>query len=70
MATGIVPDLFKNAIIHPVHKGNGKDPRDPGSYRPVAILPSLSKILEVAIHDSLLSWFEEISFLPEHQYGF
>ena len=70
MATGIVPDLFKNAIIHPVHKGNGKDPRDPGSYRPVAILPSLSKILEVAIHDSILSWFEEISFLPEHQYGF
>ena len=38
MATGIVSDLFKKAIVHPVYKGNGKDPRDPASYRPVAML--------------------------------
>ena len=53
MATGKVPDLFKDAIVHPVYKGHGKDPRDPGSYRPVAILPSLSKVLEVAVRDAL-----------------
>ena len=28
----------KKAIVHPVYKGNGKDPRDPASYRPVAML--------------------------------
>ena len=44
---GVIPSLFKKAIVHPVYKGHGKNPRDPGSYRPVAILPSLSKVLEV-----------------------
>ena len=70
MATGIVPDLFKKAIVHPVYKGHGKDPRDPASYRPVAILPALSKVLENVVRDSLLSWFKQIKFLPESQYGF
>ena len=70
MASGIVPDLFKKAIIHPFYKGQSKDPRDPGSYRPVAILPAMSKILEIVVRDSLLSWFNEINFLPESQYGF
>jgi hypothetical protein len=66
MATGVIPDLFKNTIIHHVYKGNGINPRDPGSSRPVAILPSLSKVLEIAVCDSLLPWFEEIGFLPEN----
>ena len=70
MATGIVPDLFKKAIVHPVYKGHGKDPRDPASYRPVAILPALSKVLENVVRDSLLSWFKQKNFLPESQYGF
>ena len=70
MATGIHPELFKKAIIHPVYKGQGKDPRDPASYRPVAILPAISKVLEDVVRDSLLSWFKEINFLPDTQYGF
>ena len=70
MATGIVPDLFKKAIVHPVYKGHGKDPRDPASYRPVAILPALSKVLEYVVRDALLSWFKLMNFLPESQYGF
>ena len=44
MATGIVPDLFKKAIVHPVHKGHGKDPRNPASYTPVAILKNFVKM--------------------------
>ena len=51
---GIFPDIFKQAIITPVFKGNGKDPHDPGSYRPISILPVLSKILEIAVRDALL----------------
>ena len=47
MSTGIFPDIFKEAIVHPVFKGCGKNPRDPASYRPISILPSLSKILEM-----------------------
>ena len=64
MASGIVPNIFKRAIINPVNKGQGKDCRDPGSYRPIAILPALSKILEIAVRDALLSWIKQTSFLP------
>ena len=58
LSTGIYPDIFKEAIIHPIFKGSGKDPRDPGSYRPVSILPSLSKILETVVQDALLDWLK------------
>ena len=70
LASGIVPDIFKKAIIHPVFKGQGKDPRDPRPYRPVAILPALSKILEIVVRESLLSWFKHVDFLPESQIEF
>lgn len=70
MASGVVPDLFKEAIVHPVFKGHKKNPRDPSSYRPVSILPAISKVLEIAVHEALLSWFNLIEFLPESQYGF
>ena len=55
MSTGVFPSLFKRAIVHPVHKGHQKNPRDPGSYRPVAILPAISKILEITVREALLS---------------
>ena len=70
LSTGKVPKLFKNALIHPVYKGGGKDPRSPGSYRPIAILPALSKILETVVRDSLLDWLELHKILPESQWGF
>lgn len=70
MISGIVPSLFKMAIVHPIYKGHGKNPRDLGSYRPIAILPPISKVLEVAVREALLLWFQHVGFLPESQYGF
>ena len=32
LSTGKVPKMFKSALVHPVYKGSGKDPRSPGSY--------------------------------------
>ena len=64
LSTGVFPDIFKQAIIHPVFKGSGKDPHDPGSYRPILIHPSLSKILEIAVQDALLSSLENSSQSP------
>ena len=69
MASGVVPNLFKKAIIHPVYKKKGSH-RDPSNYRPVAILCSMSKILEVAVRESLLSWFDQTNFIPKSQFGF
>ena len=70
MSTGVVPCLFKGAIVHPVFKGQQKNPRDPGLDRPVTILPGISKVLEVVVRESLISWFNHTAFLPECQYGF
>ena len=70
LSSGIFPDILKQAVIHPVFKGNGKDPRDPGSYRPISILPSLSKIIEIVVRDALQDWLMLHGFIPESQFGF
>ena len=70
LSTGKVPKLFKKAIVHPVFKGGYKNLRVPGSYRPIAILPALSKILETVVRDALLKLLEQKNILPQSQYGF
>jgi hypothetical protein len=54
-ATGTVPDILKNAKVHPVHKGGGKSWTEPSSYPPVSILPVMSKILEGLVKKDLES---------------
>ncbi len=70
LSTGVFPDLFKQALVHPVHKGSGKDHREPGSYQPISILPALSKILEVVVRDALYEWLDMRGVLPDSQFGF
>ena len=40
----IYPDQFKLAKVIPLHKGGEKD--DVDHYRPISLLPAMSKILE------------------------
>ena len=70
LSTGVFPEKFKEAIVHPVHKGHGKDHREPSSYRPISILPALSKVLEVVVRDALLDYLEAKNVLPDSQFGF
>ena len=70
LSSGVFPDLFKEALVHPVHKGNGKDHRKPESYRPISILPAISKVLEIIVRDALLEWLEGNDVLPDSQFGF
>ncbi len=65
---GIVPTGFKTAIVTPVHKGHGKPTDDVSSYRPVSILPAMSKVLERLVVEPLTSHLSEL--LPNSQYGF
>jgi hypothetical protein len=46
LSAGVFLSAFKTAIIHPVYKGGSKVRNDPASYRPVAILCALLKVLE------------------------
>ncbi len=65
--TSTVPDGFKLAIVHPVHKKK-KPAATAGSYRPVSILPALSKVLERVVHKQLMNYLDKK--LPNSQHGF
>lgn len=49
--TGKFPNAFKLAEIHPIHKSGDRDRVH--NYRPISILPTLSKILERIINKRL-----------------
>ena len=63
---GTFPDSLKTANITPVFK---KDSRtDKTNYRPVSVLPNLSKIYERLIYNQISNYFENI--LSKFQCGF
>ncbi|KAL0832390.1 hypothetical protein ABMA28_001815 [Loxostege sticticalis] len=66
--TGNFPDIFKISIIHPIHKTGAKDNID--NYRPISVLPALSKILEKVMNRRLLSFLENEHLISDNQYGF
>ena len=50
---GIVPDCMKTAKVVPIYKSKQKDQFT--NYRPISLLPTISKILEKIIHKRI--WF-------------
>ena len=40
------------------------------NYRPISLLPTISKILERVIHDRIYEYFNNFNLLAEQQYGF
>ena len=58
VASSEFPDRLKQANVVPVFQK--KDPLDKQNYRPVSILPSISKIFEKTINDQLSAHFENI----------
>ena len=68
IATGIVPRPFKKATITPVHKSGDKS--HAGNYRPISLLPIVSKILEKVISSQLKEYLTEHSLLPKEQFAY
>ena len=48
------PESFKLAKIKPIHKGGTKP--DPSNYRPISVLPVISKIVEKHVTKHLFVW--------------
>ena len=69
LETGTVPSELKTARVIPIFKNNG-DNKLISNYRPISILPTLSKILETVVKSRLLSFLSKISFFNKKQYGF
>lgn len=65
---GCWPDVFKVSKIVPIHKKGDTSVAD--NYRPVAIVPVLSKVFEIIIKEKLTYYLESKQLLSNSQYGF
>ena len=66
--TGTFPERCKLAIVRPIHKKGDKS--EMNDYRPISLLMTISKILEIIMHKRLVQHFESNKFLTSAQFGF
>ena len=65
---GIFPEKLKIAKIKPLHKKCDKCCFN--NYRPISILPTISKVFERVMYTQLYNYFNVNNVLTEQQYGF
>lgn len=68
LARGVFPDSLKIAKVSPIYKTGSRS--DPGNYRPVSVLPVISKIFERILYNRLNAYLTDKNFLIDQQYGF
>ena len=66
--TGILPDIWKEAIITPIFKKGLKEL--PCNYRPVSLTSQIAKLLERILRWYLVEYLELNNAFPETQHGF
>ena len=67
-AKGEFPNILKIAEIPPMPKTTS--PKPPNDYRPISILPTLSKVFETLIYSRLHSSITSVCILSPQQCGF
>lgn len=68
IVTGIVPSEWKFAIVCPAFKQG--DNEDPSNYRPISLLPILSKVLEKIVANQLHEYMSTNELFSNSQHGF
>ena len=68
LRTAQVPSDWKSARVIPLFKKGKADEMD--NYRPISILPVLSKVLERAVHIQLYKYLQQNKILSTYQCGF
>ena len=68
LRSGIFPDELKTARVIPLYKSGDKS--DITNYRPISLLPVLSKIFEKLIHSRMTKFFDENNVIYNKQFGF
>ena len=68
LSTGIFSDKLKIANVMPIFKKD--DPTLLKNYRPISLLPTISKVLQKIICAQLSSYFNEAKLFFDNQYGF
>ena len=68
LETGGFPADWKVSKITPIHKSNVRDCIE--NYRPISVIPSISKIIERVIHSQLSEYLENNILISDFQFGF
>ena len=59
---------WRHYLVHPIHKtGN---PSNPSNFRPISIVPVISKIVERAVHQQLYNYLSHNHLLCPNQHNF
>ena len=66
--TGIFPHSWKRARVVPIYKSGNTN--DASNYRPISVLPVLSKVLERHVYDHYYSYLTKHKMLLDQQSGF
>ena len=66
--TGIFPEQLKLAKVIPIFKKD--NPNKINNYRPISLLPSLSKVFEKVVYKQICSYFDQNHLFNPNQYGF
>jgi len=66
--TSTFPSMWKKAKVTPIYKDGNRD--EVSNYRPISVLPILSKILERAVHNQLYDYLVCNNILSPCQSGF
>lgn len=69
LKTQFYPEEWKRAVIVPLPKA-GKDPHQPGNYRPISLTPCIAKIFEKCLLPHLNQMERQLKVIPDSQMGF
>lgn len=68
LITGEIPQEWKEAKVVPVHKKGPTNDFD--NYRPISVLPVISKIMERIVHEQFMDYLESNNLINDSQFGF
>jgi len=66
--TGVFPECLKEARVVPIYKSGERC--NTNNYRPISILPVLSKVFEKVMFNRIQSFVKTNKLLNDHQFGF
>jgi hypothetical protein len=64
----LFPHEWKTARVIPLYKNGRRNL--PGNYRPISVLPVISKIMERILYDQLYNYLNKFELLSDCQFGF
>lgn len=65
---GSFPSALKKSVLIPIHKAGDTD--NVSNYRPISLLPTLSKILEKLINNRIRQYLTKENIISKKQFGF